>query len=364
MRIKVSIITVVYDNVNTIEQTIQSVINQTYPDIEYIIIDGGSTDGTVEIVRKYLERIDIFISERDNGLYYAMNKGINLASGDIIGILNSDDYYMEDAIANVVDNFNIQQTDVLYGNVVRDYVSGEKLFKGFDIEDMWYRMAIPHPATFVKKDVYTKFGVFDTSYRVSADYDLMLRFYSMRLNFIHIDNILTFFRRGGMSGLKFQEGTEETREISTKYIQFCPKKEEYLSKIQYEYIKRNFTSTWMKYEKSIIAEIKSIIEKGISNRLVIFGTGIWAERCFQFVSKLEGTNIDFFADNDSAKWGQTFYNITIIPPKQLINYSGHVLIGTLNYEQEIYSQLKELDSSLNIVRLSDLAQKLVRPGEM
>lgn len=102
---KVSIITVVYNGAKTIEQTIQSVLNQTYENIEYIVIDGASNDGTQALVEKYVDNISYYISEKDNGLYYAMNKGIRKATGDIIGIINSDDWYGENAIKDIVDHF-------------------------------------------------------------------------------------------------------------------------------------------------------------------------------------------------------------------------------------------------------------------
>lgn len=359
MNEKVSIITVVYNNVQTIEQTIQSVLNQTYPNIEYIILDGGSTDGTVEVIRRYLDRIAIFISEKDEGLYDAMNKGIGLASGEIVGILNSDDTYDASAVSCVVENFRNQRVDVLYGNVLMmDGTIATKMYDCSDIEELWYRMAIPHPATFVKKEIYVKYGTFDTQYQIAADYDLMLRFYSKGVRFWHIDNVLTYFRLGGVSFSKVGVCTEEGRAISNKYIKYCDKKEYYSRKIQEEYIRRKFVQLYRENDQLIIDEFKRIIEISAQNRFVIFGTGKWGERCFQLLSK-SGAFVEFFTDNHSAKWGQTFHGITIIPPSQLCNNHGHLLIGTFRYEQDICLRLKELDRSLDIILLSELAERLV-----
>lgn len=357
---KVSIITVVYNNVQTIEQTIQSVLNQTYPNIEYIIVDGGSTDGTVEIIRRYLDRIATFISEQDEGIYDAMNKGIGLASGEIVGILNSDDTYDADAVSCVVENFRSQRADILYGNaLMMDDTIATDMYECSDLEELWYRMAIPHPATFVKKEIYVKYGTFDTQYQIAADYDLMLRLYSKGVKFWHIDQVLTYFRRGGVSSSSYGVSAEEGWEIANKYIKYCEKKEYYSLKLQEHYKIEKFKQLFLEEnDYTIVDEFERIIEISAQNRFVIFGTGIWAERCFQRLSK-SGALVEFFTDNNSAKWGQTFHDITIIPPSQLSNNCGHILIGTFKYEREICSQLKDLDSSLDVILLSELAKKLV-----
>lgn len=352
---KVSIITVVYNAVKTIEQTIQSVLNQTYPSIEYIIIDGGSTDGTVDIINKFRDKIDIFISEKDDGLYDAMNKGIKSASGEIIGILNSDDTYTENAISLVVDNFRNRPMDVLYGDAMLvDGISEIGLYDCSDIEQLWYRMAIPHPSTFVRKEIYDKYGVFDTQYLIAADYDLMLRLYCEGVRFGHIDELLTYFRLGGMCMVRLNEVTEETHTISLKYIGHCNEKEKYLPVIQESYMQMVLLQFSKQNDETMIAEIKQIIAQSMLDRFVIFGTGMWAERYYEILLQ-SGALVEFFADNDTSKWGSTFHDIAIISPEQLRGYTGHILIGTLQYEQEIHSQLEEMNNNFKIVLLSDLA---------
>lgn len=352
---KVSIITVVYNAFSSIEQTIQSVLNQTYPNIEYIIIDGGSTDGTVDIICQYLDKIDIFISEKDDGLYYAMNKGIKLASGEIIGILNSDDTYTENAVSLIVDSFKNQPKDILYGNAMFvDDTSEIGLYDCSDIEQLWYRMAIPHPATFVRKAIYDKHGLFDTQYPISADYDLMLRFYSEGVRFGHINEILTYFRIGGLSAVKTDTVIEDGHAISLKYIDHCKDKDKYLTVIQEIYMRGVFLQFSKQSDKIMVAEIKRIIEKSALNRFIIFGTGMWAERYFEILMKSEAI-VEFFADNDASKWGSSLHDIAIIPPERLRDYTGHILIGTSKYEQEIYTQLKEMCNNFKIVLLSDMA---------
>ena len=179
---KVSIITVVKNNVSTIKHAIESVLGQTYNNIEYIVIDGDSTDGTYDIVEKYNDKINKFISEKDNGLYDAMNKGLKHATGDIVGILNSDDvYFNSHVIEDVVKTFKNKKLDSLFGDlfyvekdnldkIVRYWKSSE--FKLGSFAKGWHP---PHPSFFVKNEIYKKYGMFDTTMEVSADFDLMLR---------------------------------------------------------------------------------------------------------------------------------------------------------------------------------------------
>ena len=203
--IKVSIITVCYNSEATIEKTILSVLEQTYENIEYIIVDGASKDGTMSIINRYTEQFGDrlrVISEPDDGIYYAMNKGIRVATGDLIGIINSDDWYEKDAVKIVVDSFKKKCDNplaVYYGKtgIYRDGVlirvassSHEKLE-----EDM-----ISHPSCFVTDRVYEDIGLFNTNYCSVADYDLMLRCKrSKKVDFVFVDAHIANFALGGMS---------------------------------------------------------------------------------------------------------------------------------------------------------------------
>jgi len=204
---KVSIITAVYNNKDTIKDAIESVLSQTYKNIEYIIIDGASTDGTVDIIRNYGDKIDKFISEKDNGIYDAMNKGINLASGDIVGILNSDDFYVDNrVIEKVVDVFENKTIDSLYGDLV--YVDKDNIDK---IVRYWksreYKEGLfkkgwhpAHPTFFVKREVYEKYGMFNLDFKIAADYELMLRFLEKyKITTAYLPEILVKMRVGGES---------------------------------------------------------------------------------------------------------------------------------------------------------------------
>ena len=203
---KISIITVVWNNAKTIKDAISSVLNQSYKDIEYIIIDGASTDGTIEIVQSYGDKIK-FISEKDNGLYDAMNKGIRMATGDVVGILNSDDFYASDKILQIVaDEFLKGNIDSVYANLeyidandpkrVIRYWRSKKYQEGL-FRSGWHPA---HPTFFVKKEIYEKYGVFDLSFKIAADYELMLRFFEKcKITSSYVDEVFVKMRIGGES---------------------------------------------------------------------------------------------------------------------------------------------------------------------
>jgi len=184
-----------------------SVLSQTYTNIEYIIIDGGSTDDTVNIIKSYQDRIAVFISEPDKGIYDGLNKGIKLATGDVIGFLHSDDLYENNTvIEQVAKAFMENEIDSVYGDltyvnksdptkVIRYWKSGEFVLK--KLRCGWMP---PHPTFFVKRTIYQQHGKFDTSFKIAADYDLMLRFLSKyKISTYYIPNVLIKMRVGGES---------------------------------------------------------------------------------------------------------------------------------------------------------------------
>lgn len=198
---KISIITPSFNSEKTIEKTIYSVIKQPHQfPLEYIIIDGGSTDRTCEIIKKHSDNINIFISEPDNGAYDAMNKGINLASGDIIGIINSDDWYNNGAIQLVEKEFTNSNIDILY-SPIDNYYQNEYIatFVPGDLEKLPIRFTINHPSCFIKKSAYNLVGSYNTKYKIAADYDLILRLFSSNLKFHSIDTPLAAYSLNGMS---------------------------------------------------------------------------------------------------------------------------------------------------------------------
>lgn len=202
MQEKVSVITVCYNSAATIRKTIESVLRQTYGNIEYIIVDGASKDGTLSIIEEYRSvfggRLKI-ISEPDKGIYDAMNKGIRMAAGTLIGILNSDDFYEPMAVEHMVNAMTGEKYQILYG-FVRSLKNGQE----YSIERHSYKFLhegmIEHPACFVTKSVYDDFGCFDTQYISAADYDFMLRMRRItEVKFYPTDHLITNFALGGMS---------------------------------------------------------------------------------------------------------------------------------------------------------------------
>jgi glycosyltransferase involved in cell wall biosynthesis len=205
--VKITIITVSYNSASTIRETIDSVLSQDYPNIEYIIVDGLSTDGTQAIVLSYGTKISKFVSERDKGLYDAMNKGINMATGEVVGILNSDDLYLNSkVVSEVASVFNKKNVDIVYGDLfyfktgfpdtpLRYYKGGE-----FSLRRVRYGLMPPHPTFFIKKDVYEKYGKFDLQFTLSADFDLILRFLGVyKVPFQYLPSVLVKMRTGGKS---------------------------------------------------------------------------------------------------------------------------------------------------------------------
>ena len=215
---KVSIITVSFNSAKTIEDTIQSVLNQDYYDIEYIVIDGYSSDKTIEIVNRYKSNIEYVLSEPDDGIYDAMNKGIKASKGELIGILNSDDVYENSSvISNMVKT--LKDSDAVYADLV--YVQQNNLNH---IKRYWksgnYKIGSflngwmpPHPTFFVKKMCYQKYGLYNTSLKSAADYELMLRFiHKNKIKIEYFDNVIVKMRLGGVSNLSIKNRFSANRE--------------------------------------------------------------------------------------------------------------------------------------------------------
>lgn len=225
---KVSIITVSYNSKKTIQDTIDSVKSQSYSNIEYIVVDGNSNDGTKKIINSNKEFISKIIIEKDKGIYDAMNKGISLATGDIVGILNSDDVYFNNkVISEVVRKFKSDSSnEIVYGNiqyvsedlkkVVRTWVSSNYVSDSF--KKGWHP---PHPGFFVKKELYTLFGNFDLRFNIAADFDLMLRFMEVhKAKSKFLDLILTKMRIGGESNKSISNIIKGNKQVINSFKKY------------------------------------------------------------------------------------------------------------------------------------------------
>jgi glycosyltransferase involved in cell wall biosynthesis len=230
---KVSIITVAYNSSATIRDTIESVLSQDYADFEYILVDGQSTDDTLEIIRSYNHPGIRWISEPDKGIYDAMNKGVQMATGDIIGILNSDDFYTDSQVlSKVAKTFSEQQVESVYSDlayvdasdvnkIVRYWKSGK--YKEGSFLAGWMP---PHPTFFVQRSVYEKYSQFDVRLKSAADYELMLRFiHRFKISVAYIPETLVKMRAGGVSNASFLNRFRANREdrLAWEYNKLTPK---------------------------------------------------------------------------------------------------------------------------------------------
>ncbi len=202
----ISIVSIVYNNVQYIRDAIESVLAQDYPRIEYVLIDGGSSDGTVDIIEEYCEQISIFISEPDEGIYDALNKGIRFASGDMIGILHSDDVFCDEyVVSDVIQKMSDTGAEICFsdmiivddksGKIIRYYMS--HYFKRWMFRIGWMP---PHPTAFTKKSLFEEFGLYSLAYKVVGDFDFFVRiFYAREIHWAYLDRITVKMRRGGIS---------------------------------------------------------------------------------------------------------------------------------------------------------------------
>jgi len=217
---KISIITAVYNSKNTIREAIESVLSQNYTNIEYIIIDGASTDGTLEIIKEYEDKITKICSKPDRGIYDGLNKGVSLASGDIIGFLHADDLYENcEVIEKVITAFKSEQADAVYGDLVyvnkkntnkilRYWISGE-----FSLLKLKYGWMPPHPTFFLKRKLYETCGLYDINFKISADYDFILRVLTnSKYKIYYLHEILYRMRIGGASNQSLSSILQKTKE--------------------------------------------------------------------------------------------------------------------------------------------------------
>ncbi len=231
-----SVITVSFNAMDTLPQTVDSLANQHEKDFEHIIVDGGSTDGTVAFLQQLNDSSLRWISEPDTGIYNAMNKGISMARGEVVSFLNADDSYFPDTISSVKKVFQTD-TDIVYGNLRKERLLNGKWHHRIeypDLEKMPQTMGIFHPATFIRKTLFEKLGPYDEQYRYSADYDWLLRAYLAGARFQYLNQALAIFRVGGVSTLNcasYEEGLAILEHHQTGYahemrdlVQKCKKK--------------------------------------------------------------------------------------------------------------------------------------------
>ncbi|MES9843709.1 MAG: glycosyltransferase family 2 protein [Candidatus Sedimenticola sp. PURPLELP] len=218
---KISVITTCLNSEETIEEAVVSVLSQTHSDIEYVVIDGGSQDGTVSILNRYSDRIDILVSEPDDGIYDAMNKGLELATGDVIAILNSDDVYAHsDVLLKVVEIMRSGELDAVFGDV--EYFTSDKPDKtvrrynsaSFSPRRISWGWMPAHPALFFRRHVYDRIGKFRTDYRIAGDFEFVARaFRDGKLKYHYLRGVLVRMRTGGVSTAGWRNTLLLNREV-------------------------------------------------------------------------------------------------------------------------------------------------------
>lgn len=353
-----SIVTVSYNCAETIEKTIKSVLSQSYSNIEYIIIDGASKDGTVDIIRKYDTAISYWISEPDGGIYEAMNKGIEVATGELIGFINGDDCYIDGAIEAIAQKYIETNGDVIYGDMIYIGANGKETYvkSNDDISDLYYQMSIPHPSTFCKT-VLLKKDKFDVGYKIASDYKFLLRLYNDNMSFVHVDKAISRFYCGGVSTSKLYKTSQETYDISKSVIKGNYYLEEkYLDKIEKQYkdiivnlifdrtVKYGYLYTWLKQQ----------IDHG--EGVYIFGTGKIGIRIYEMLLKA-GITINGFLDNNEKKQGRKISGIEILSPSVLKSVDkARIVVSTTKYEREMLRQLEDInrEKTLTVVTYNQL----------
>lgn len=219
-QLKITIITVVFNNAETILDSIKSLQSQSYELIEHIIVDGQSSDGTLEIIKKNINKNTILISEPDNGLYDALNKGLKIATGDLIGILHSDDFFAnKDVLLNLAKHFLESNADILYGNIKYvDYKNTAKVVRNwksnkFLKKNLYFGWMPPHPSVFIKRKLIKECGYYNTQYKISSDYDFMIRIFLIKeVSVMHIPKTLVLMRVGGESNRNIKNIIKKTIE--------------------------------------------------------------------------------------------------------------------------------------------------------
>ena len=215
---KISIITITYNSAKTLQRTFDSVRSQTYNDIEHIIVDGASKDGTREMIEAYVAKYPNvrWVSEKDDGIYNAINKGIKMATGDIIGLLHSDDVlFCSDSIGHIAAAFETQKVDVVYGDL--QYCKGNKVIRRwksnvFNPRSLKYGWMPPHPTVYVRREVYQQVGEYDEWFRISADYDMILRIFKSGFKAHYLPEVLVSMEMGGASNKNTKARLSKTQE--------------------------------------------------------------------------------------------------------------------------------------------------------
>ena len=338
---KVSIITVTKNSEKTIQKTLQSIKNQSYENVEYIIIDGNSVDNTINIVKEYSEYISCIVSEPDEGIYDAMNKGISYASGDIVLFLGAGDYLLEKALKHVLKFFfDNPDIDIYCGEVYKR--QGDDLQKrnnpfALNPDNLRYGMIYCHQAVFAKKVLFDYIGKFNTRYKISSDYDWLLRAYYQGAKFFYEKEYIAVFDYNGISSRKLMFMAKEALDVAKTN----DAGQLYTKEIYHQYY-QNYINAFVKEGR----EYNALCQKRIVNEIpenkdiYIFGAGDLGTNIIKLLQSL-GVAIKGIFDNSQKKNGGEIYGITVMQPRAFKD-AIYIIVTSQYYDQEICKQLDEM----------------------
>lgn len=342
--LKVSVITVCLNSEETIESTMKSVLRQTWQNIEYIVIDGGSHDRTADIIRKYEEHISFWCSEPDHGIYDAMNKGLGHASGDLVGFLNSGDSYLDDAVERMAAAYS-GGGDILYGDyILLDGSASIARCGRATTDDLHVYMAVCHQAMFSKRELFDLYGLFTTEYKIAADYEWLLRVLKKGADIRYVPGDVCYFLAGGTSMVQGAACAEEVRQIACNALETVNEKEKYMLQIQEHYHKTVQAANSLSIAGYLLDNNKDMFQKIIYNFLIpgetviIFGSGIYGNECIKWCEAAD-IQIAKIVDNNQSKWGTFVGKYKISDPGKWNLSEYRIIIAIKKYEDQIIRQL-------------------------
>lgn len=354
IQMKISVITVCYNSVNTIEKAIKSVVSQDYSDKEYIVVDGGSTDGTIDIIKKYDKNINKWISEPDKGIFDAMNKGIGMATGDVIAFLNSDDWYLANALVLVYDAFVSNDCDCVCCDNYVMKEDGSKVYYDVSdlcIEDMYKRMIYFHSAIFARKEMFQKEHNFDLSYKIAADYDWMLRIMQKGARILYLHKPVFTFCYGGISSVNEIECAREARKIATYHLPI--EKKSYINDIDDRYFEIAACASDREW---INRSIKAIIKNDLP--IILWGAGYRGKQCLTWLQKAD-IKVLGIVDTNEDKWGNELQGVLIYSPQILKDKISNLIITPDKCIDDIQKQIFLLQEETKVYVLKKLWREMV-----
>ena len=332
-----SIITVVFNSVNTIERTVKSIVEQKVDDIEYIIIDGGSTDGTLDIIKEYEKDVDYWVSEPDEGIYYAMNKGINVSSGRWVAFMNADDWYEPNILEKILKILESSTSKIVYGKVNKIEDGKKNGYIGIceetNPEILHAYNLYCHQGLFIKRDLFNYIGLYDCKYNILADYDWILKAHSKGMDPLYINLCVANFTTGGISSRN--KAIDESYEIIKKnYVEH--EKLIYLNRPLGRYAFDYFYGRNESIYKNIVSPDKYYY---------IWGLGVYGNKMYEIMKKLGCSIIGFIDSNTKIscfKGQKVFLPKEILQNEEFLKADGMMIcIATDKYEEDIIRELED-----------------------